>query len=269
MATTVETARARRQLVVDEAGWRTISFVSVLAGTLVALGAVALLAAAAGAGGSALGVDTDGVSTDEWRQAGLVAGAVSAVVLFGSFFFGGYTAGRMGRRAGAAHGLLVFLMTIVMLGGVALLGWAVADDVSADSLRGDLRDEGVPTDENTWGDIGIGVGIAAGVAMLLGSVLGGIKGDRWHGRLAAAVVEHREAMVDEERERTRRQHTEIGDTPVDRVDGTSAIDLRDDEHRTLDGDGDGDADRTISLEEERDPLRDDRVDDTQTQTRSF
>jgi hypothetical protein len=227
-----ETARARRRLV-EQAGWSTTSGISVLAGTLVAFGAVALAAAAAGAGGSALGLDADGISTDEWRQAGVAGAAVGALIVFGAFFFGGYTAGRMSRRAGARHGGLVFLLSAVLIGVVALIGWAMSGDLN---VARDLRDSGVPTDEDTWGDIGAGAAIAAAAAMLLGSILGGIRGDRWHGRLATAVVEHRGVERDEVG-RTRQQHAEVGDTPADR---TKVVDLTE-------------SDRTeVSVEEERD-----------------
>jgi hypothetical protein len=189
MATHVETGRARRQYV-QEAGWKTVSGVSVLAGTLVALGAIALVAAGAGAAGSALGLDTEGFSTDEWRRAGVVSGAIGAIVVLVSFWFGGYTAGRMSRRAGARHGLLVFLLSVLLLGAVALVSWAVGDSGAVNEA---LQDNGVPTDESTWSDIGLGAGIAAVLAMLLGALLGGLHGDRWHGRLATAVVEARDA----------------------------------------------------------------------------
>lgn len=219
----VETARARRRLV-EEAGWRTTSGISVLAGTMVAFGTVALIAVGAGAGGSALGLDTEGISTSEWRQAGIAGAVVGALVVLLSFFFGGYAAGRMSRRAGGRHGLLVFLLSVVLLGAIALIAWAMSGDLNVGS---DLRDNGVPTDQNTWADIGLGAAIAAGVAMLLGSILGGIRGDRWHGRLATAVVEHREAERDVVVEDTRRHEVET-DTAT-----RPEVDLREDDRTEL------------------------------------
>jgi hypothetical protein len=226
---TVETARSRRQLV-EAAGWRRTSPSSVLAGTLVAFGAITLVAAAAGAAGSALGLHTSGISTHEWRQTGVAATAVGAVVVFVSFFFGGYTAGRMGRRAGARHGALVFLLSALLIGVIAVLAWAVRDSVHVD-IAGSLRDNGVPTNSGTWADIGLGAGIAGAAAMLVGSILGGIRGDRWHGRLASAVVD------------ARAHDARVDDTRVDAAvpaDRTDAIDLRD---------------QPPSVEEERDQTR--------------
>lgn len=230
-----ETARSRRRLV-EEAGWRTTSGISILAGTLVAFGAVTLIAAAAGAAGSALGLDTDGISTSEWRQAGIAGVIIGGLIVFGAFYFGGYTAGRMSRRAGVRHGLGVFVLSAVLVGAVALIAWAMSGDLDVAS---DLRDSGVPTDQDTWGDIGIGAAIVGLAVMLLGSIVGGIRGDRWHGRLATAVVEHRDAEHDREVERTRRQDAMVGDTPADR---TEAVDLAND--RT-------DGRTELSIEEER------------------
>jgi hypothetical protein len=187
MTATVETARSRRRLASD-AGMGTTSFSAVLAGTLVALGAVALVMAVVGAVGSTLGLSTGGISTDRWRQAGIGGTVVAALVLFGAFWFGGYTAGRMGRRAGFRHGLLVFLLAVVAIGGVAILAAAFGDP---GSVTDRLSSNGVPTDANTWSDIGLGAAIAAVVATFLGAVLGGIQGDRWHGKLMTAAVAHR------------------------------------------------------------------------------
>ena len=204
---------------------------------MVAFGTVALIAAGAGAAGSALGLDTEGISTEEWRQAGIAGAVVGALVVFLSFFFGGYTAGRMSRRAGGRHGVMVFLLSAVLIGAIALIAWAMSGDLNVAS---DLRDNGVPTDENTWADIGLGAAIAAGVAMLLGSILGGIRGDRWHGRLATAVVEHRVAEREVIDEDTRRHDVETGTTT------TPVVDLREDDRTEL------------SVEEEREHVEETR-----------
>lgn len=204
-----------------EAGHGTTSFVSVLAGTLVAFGAVALVAAVAGAIGSQLGLTTDGISTDEFRDAGMAGAAVAAVVLLVSFFFGGYVAGRMSRRAGARHGLLVFVLAAIVVAGVAGLAAWLGDPAT---VTDSLADNGVPTDGNTWSDIGLGAGIAALVAMLLGSVLGGIRGDRWHGRIVNLAEEHR---------RERHDHEVRGSGAVVGRDATTVVDARDDEDREL------------------------------------
>jgi hypothetical protein len=230
---TLETARDRRTLA-KEAGYGTTSFLSVLAGMLVALGAVALVMAALGAVGSQLGLDVDGISTSDWRTAGIAGAAVAAGVLFLAFFFGGYTAGRMSRRAGTKHGLLVFLLTAVVVAAVAGLAAWLGDTSEVTSA---LDDNGVPRDANTWSDIGIGAAIAAGVAMLLGSVLGGSRGDRWHGRLVTAATERRAEVQRERSERPR-----LGEDPT-------TIDLRD-----RDDDGVDDH-HELSVEEERERSR--------------
>ena len=212
----------------------TVSFVSILAGTLVAFGAITLLAAAAGAVGSEMGLTTDGISNDEWRQAGIGATIAGALVLFISFFFGGYTAGRMGRRAGTTHGVGVFVLAVLVFGIIAALAAWLGDP---DTVQSTLDDNNVPTDADTWSDIGIGAAIAAGVAMLLGSVLGGMQGDRWHTHLTRAVLDRHE----ERREERRPRHA-LGQDPT-------TIDLRDDET------DDHDDDRELSVEEERERAR--------------
>ena len=217
MATTVESSRERRHLVKD-AGFPTTSFVSVVAGFLVALGTIALIGGIAAAVGSGLGISTDGISTDEWRQAGIGGAIAAAAVFFVAFFFGGYTAGRMGRRAGFRHGLLVFGLMVLVGAVIAALTAAFGD---ADAARDAVQDQGVPTDANTWSDIGLGAGIAAVLAMLLGSVLGGIKGEKWHGKLLSAYADRHDPVA------------------VTRDDGT-VVDLRNDEDRAA-----------LSVEEER------------------
>lgn len=217
MATTVESSRERRHLVKD-AGFPTTSFVSVVAGFLVALGTIALIGGIAAAVGSGLGISTDGISTDEWQQAGIGGAIAAAAVFFVAFFFGGYTAGRMGRRAGFRHGLLVFGLMVLVGAVIAGLTAAFGD---ADAARDALQDNQIPTDGDTWSDIGLGAGIAAVVAMLLGSILGGIKGEKWHGKLLSAYADRHDPVA------------------VTRDDGT-VVDLRNDDDR-----------EALSVEEER------------------
>jgi hypothetical protein len=236
MATTKETARDRRALV-KESGRGSVSFISVLAGTLVAFGAVALIMAAAGAVGSQLGLSTEGISTSEYRSAGIAGAVAAAVVLFLAFFFGGYTAGRMGRRAGMVHGLLVFVLAAVVMAVVAGLAAALGDPAS---VTDSISDSGVPTSANTWSDIGMGAGIAALAAMLLGSIFGGIRGDRWHGRLVKDAAQHRAE-----------EHEVRGSATVDRRVGQdpTTVDHRDDDRTTTA------VHDELSVEEERERAR--------------
>jgi MFS family permease len=181
------TARERRTLVHD-AGLPTTSPISTVAGVLVAIGAVAVVGAVIGAVGNQLGFSSDGVSTSEWRNLGIGGAVAAAVVLFTAFFFGGYTAGRMGRRAGFSHGLAVFALTVIV---VAVVVGLTAWSGGVDSLRDNLADNGVPTDADTWSGVAIGALLAGVAAVFLGSVLGAIRGERWHGRIEAAAVEAR------------------------------------------------------------------------------
>jgi membrane protease YdiL (CAAX protease family) len=204
-------ARERRVLMQD-AGLPTTSAVSVVAGTLVAFGAVGVLLAIVGAAGNQLGISTDGVSTNEWRNLGIAGAVVATVVLFGAFFFGGYVAGRMSRRAGASNGAAVFALGVVVVGVVVgLTAW----DGAASALRDNLASNGVPTDAGTWSGIAIGAVLAGTAATLLGAVLGGMRGEHWHGWVETAAVEARtpevldltkpenQRSVEEERERLR------------------------------------------------------------------
>ncbi|MDQ1437945.1 MAG: hypothetical protein QOK43_1574 [Acidimicrobiaceae bacterium] len=176
----VETRDDRAALAAD-AGMGRISFGSVLAGTLVAYGAFAVLAALTAVLVRAVGVDRN-LSTDQWRQLGVGGGIAVALVLFLSYFYGGYVAGRMARRGGVMNGLLVFFLGVVVAVGIAGLAKAFTD---GDAIVRNLRSVGVPTSASEWRDIGTVAGIGSLVAMILGSVLGGAKGERWHGKLLA------------------------------------------------------------------------------------
>ena len=210
---------------VEDAGLPTTSAVSVIAGMLVAFGAVGVVLAIAGAVGNQLGLRTNGISTHDWRNLGIAGAAVATVVLFGAFFLGGYTAGRMSRRAGASHGAAIFAVALVVIAVVVgLTAW----DGATSSLRDHLSSNGVPTDAQTWSGIAIGATVAGMIAMLLGAVLGGLRGDRWHGHVESRAAEGREAE--------QRHRRLLGDDPTTTVDLTAA-------------------EREPSLEEERENAR--------------
>ena len=182
---TVERPRDRRELVRD-AGLRSTSLVSVLAGVLVAYGAVLVLLAVAAGIGDAVGVDTAALSDSEWRDLGTGAAVLLGVVLLAGYFFGGYVAGRMGRRAGVAHGLLVFVLGLAVIAAVAGITSATAD---GDAISDELRNQGIPTALDDWRDIGLVAGVGVLAAMLVGAVAGGVKGERWHGLLVSRALD--------------------------------------------------------------------------------
>ncbi len=169
-----------------EAGYSKVSVGSVLAGVLVAYGAFAILAAITGGVLSALGVETERLSDNDWRDLGIASGVGVGISLLLSYLFGGYVAGRMARRAGAMNGLLVFVVGILLAIGV---GAALSTQADGDALLNNLRSIGVPTSGEEYSAIGTFAGLGALVAMLLGSIFGGISGERWHGKLLARALD--------------------------------------------------------------------------------
>ncbi len=182
---TVESRRDRLELA-QEAGLGSASFVSVLAGVLVAYGAFAVIAAIVGTALGAVGFDTTELGTNDWRQLGIGSGIAVALSLFLAYFFGGYVAGRMARRAGAANGLLVFVLGILVAAGI---GAAVGAQADTEALAANLRSIGVPTTGSEWSAIGTVAGLAALAAVILGALCGGIAGERWHGKLMARALD--------------------------------------------------------------------------------
>lgn len=177
--------RGDRAILAQHAGLGRVSLASVLAGTLVAYGAFAVLLAITAAVAEAVGFDTD-LSTNEWRTLGTAGGAVVAVVLLLCYLFGGYVAGRMARRAGATNGLMVFVLGVLVAAGVAGLVNVFTD---GDDILRNLRNVGVPTSSAEWGDLGTVAGIGSLLAMLAGSIAGGALGERWHTKLLALAAD--------------------------------------------------------------------------------
>ncbi len=163
-----------------EAGWGRVSWRSVAVGVFVAYGVIGACIGIAAAVLHPMGLTLDSLSRDDWRRFGLIAGLVAAAVFLGAFTLGGYTSGRMARRAGLRNGVLVAVLGIVLLVAVA----AVARLEGATSAIVDrLESLGAPTDGTTWYGLGVLSGAVALGGMILGALLGGVRGERWHQRL--------------------------------------------------------------------------------------
>jgi hypothetical protein len=181
----VETRHDRKALVAD-AGFGELSFVSAAAGVVAAYGLFALLA------GLATGVLAASKAkfnlSQNWHQLGMAGGLVVAGLLLLAYLFGGYVAGRMARRAGVVHGVVVFVLGVVVVALAAVIARAVG---GADVASSNLRGLGVPTTGAEWRDVATVAGVASLVAMLVGAVAGGALGERWHAKLVTRALDPR------------------------------------------------------------------------------
>ena len=158
-----------------------------LAGMLVALAALLLLAGLASAAIGAIAFQT-GVEGNE-NELSLGALITAGLVIFLAFLLGGWAAGRMARYNGALNGFMVAVWFLV-LGVVLAIAGAIAGN--AYNLFDDLRvaQASLPNwfsgEDVTAGAIISSVAFA--VLMVLGSVLGGIWGTRMHTRADRAIA---------------------------------------------------------------------------------
>ncbi|MDQ4057953.1 MAG: hypothetical protein M3124_02390 [Actinomycetota bacterium] len=167
-----------------------VSLGAILTGVVVAVGAMFLLSALVGGVLVATGTSLEEVATTEAVNAGIATGIALVVAQFLAYLWGGYTAGRMGRGAGFANGLLVPLLALLIalaVGAIAsALGATAQLNVPWDTTR-------LPVEENSIVDFGPGIGIAGLVAMFVGGIVGGMLGSRWHTKLERREVEERAA----------------------------------------------------------------------------
>ena len=172
----------KRTEVVDDKPFRArggISLLSTFTGVLVALGTLFLLSALVA--GIIEAVDELETSSGTVKIGG-VAGVAFVVAQFIAYLWGGYTAARMGRGAGLAHGLLVPLFAL----GLAAIVAGIATALGAVSNLGlPFTETRLPVERDYLIDWGAGVGIGSLVAMFVGGIIGGVRGARWHTRLEA------------------------------------------------------------------------------------
>ena len=171
-----ESPRDRKRLA-RQAGLGRLSFISALAGVLVAYGAFALLAALVGA--VAVALDTE-LASNDWTTFGMGSAVTVTVVAFVAYLFGGYVAGRMARRAGLVNGLAVFALAVLL---VVVVGAIVASQADTATIQANLRSLGLPITATEWARIGTVAGMGTLVGMLVGAGIGGVIGERWHSEL--------------------------------------------------------------------------------------
>ena len=152
---------------------------SVFTGVLVALGTLFLLSAIVAGVIEAL---DDLETSGDTVEIGVGAGIAFIVAQFIAYLWGGYTAARMGRGAGVAHGFLVPLFALLLAAIVAGIATALG---AVANLGIPFTDTRFPVERDYLIDWGAGVGIGSLVAMFAGGVFGGIRGARWHSRLEA------------------------------------------------------------------------------------
>jgi len=173
-----ESPRDRKRLA-RQAGLGRLSFISVLAGVLVAYGAFVVLAAVVGAAAAAIGLDTE-LASNDWASLGRGSAVTVTVVAFVAYLFGGYVAGRMARRAGLVNGLAVFALALVV---AVVFGSILASQTDTGTIQANLRSLGLPITGAEWAKIGTVAGIGTLAGMLLGAGIGGVVGERWHSEL--------------------------------------------------------------------------------------
>ncbi len=181
-----------------------VSIITIITGALVAIGAFFLLSSIVGAVLSNTGVDAQELAEGNAVDAGIAGGIALLVALFLSFYWGGYTAGRMGRGSGFLNGLLVPIGAVVLAAVVGLITWALgaSDDFEIATPTQQLQVDG----DYTTVEWGLVLGAITIGVIFLASILGGLLGSRWHTKLERrAIHEHNERVLEERRQ----QHHEV------------------------------------------------------------
>jgi hypothetical protein len=218
----MENRHIRKELAKD-AGLGSVSWLSVLAGTLAAYGLTAVLLAIAGGLAAAVNSGTN-FNNVSWTDLKAGTGIIVGVVLFVSYLFGGYVAGRMARRSGSINGVLVFVIGVVLALAVGV--WVKAAGGTS-NITTTLRNVGAPTTWHEWSDVGTVAAVAALLGMLIGASVGGAMGEHWHTKFVARALDpnvgpeaehrlaaHREGELADEAAREREARATTATTPT-------------------------------------------------------
>ncbi|QYJ14366.1 hypothetical protein Rxycam_00162 [Rubrobacter xylanophilus DSM 9941] len=128
------------------------------------------------------GLDLAGVSN--LGPAAVTGLVILAVLIFLTYLFGGYVAGRLARFDGGRNGALTVLFTAVVVVLLVVVGGFVPG-VAGDAVRDFIQDAVMPALGSVAdsGVMGLAVLGGAVVVALLGGILGGRLGSRYHSQI--------------------------------------------------------------------------------------
>ncbi len=147
--------------------------------------AVVLVAVVTAAGRAGFLAGTDLIAEAGQASSGGVAASITLVSIpFLAYFAGGYVAGRMARFNGIGQGLMVWLWTVILAAGLALLAIVGGGQLNVlATLNSFLR---FPLGDGQLSTSGVIAAIAVAASALLGAVLGGIAGVHYHRKVDRA-----------------------------------------------------------------------------------
>lgn len=165
-----------------------MKFGSAFFGWLTATGMAVLLTALVAAAGAAVGLGATGSPNAAADQAnknaatvGLVGAIALVVILFVSYFCGGYVAGRMARFSGLRQGVAVWIWAVIIAVVVAILSLILGSQYN---ILGNLNSfPRIPLDEGSLTLTGVITTVVVAVVSLIGAILGGLAGMRYHRRV--------------------------------------------------------------------------------------
>lgn len=157
-------------------------------GWLSATGMAVLLTALVAAAGAAVGVGATGSANAAADQAnknaatvGLAGAIALVVILFLSYFCGGYVAGRMARFNGLRQGVAVWIWAVIIAVVVAILSVILGSQYN---ILGNLNSfPRIPLDEGSLTLTGVITTVVVAVVSLIAAMLGGLTGMRYHRRV--------------------------------------------------------------------------------------
>jgi hypothetical protein len=168
-----------------------IKFGSAFFGWLTATGTAVLLTALVAATGAAIGLGSQAnadaaaeAAAESPETVGIVGAIALVLVIFVSYYCGGYVAGRMARFNGAKQGVAVWLWAVIIAIVVAILAAVAGNQFN---ILGNLNSfPRIPISE---GDLTAGSIITAIIIALVslgGAILGGLAGMRFHRKVDKA-----------------------------------------------------------------------------------